>query len=1230
MSKKESIKEILSRRIMVLDGAMGTMIQRLGLEEKDYRSERFKDHPIDLKGNNDLLSITQPEEIATIHRLYFHAGADIVETNTFNANGLSQKDYQLNALVYEMNFMAAHLARQVADEFTSMNPDKPRFAAGAIGPTNQTASLSPDINRPAFRRVTFDDVVNGYRDQVRGLIEGGVEVLLVETVFDTLNCKAVLVAIAEEFDRIGQKLPVMVSVTMVDASGRTLSGQTLQAFLISISHFDLLAVGINCALGAAQMRPFIEELSRLAPYYVSIHPNAGLPNEFGGYDETPEITASILGEFAESGFINIVGGCCGTTPEHIQRIAATVAEKAPHKIPQVQKYSSFSGLEPLIVRPDSNFINVGERCNVTGSSRFKKLIGEEKFEDAVRVAQEQVENGAQILDINMDEGLLDSEKVMVHFLNLIASEPEIARLPIMLDSSRWSVIESGLKCLQGKGIVNSISLKEGEEIFLHHAGLARRYGAAVIVMAFDEQGQADTTERKVAILSRAYRLLTEKLAFVPEDIIFDPNIFTVGTGMEEHNVYALNFFEATRQLKVLFPQSLISGGVSNVSFAFRGNNVLREAMHSVFLYHAIQAGMGMGIVNAGQLPVFEEIPGELRNRVEDVLLNRRSDATERLLYSAKGLQKEESKVEDPAWRLWPVQERLQHALVKGIADYVEQDTAEALTYLQEPLKVIEGPLMGGMNIVGDLFGAGKMFLPQVVKSARVMKKAVAYLIPFLEAQSPGKPVRKAGTIVLATVKGDVHDIGKNIVGVVLGCNNYQVIDLGVMTRAEKILEAVRDYKADIVGLSGLITPSLDEMVHVAKELQREKFTLPLLIGGATTSKTHTAVKIAPAYQGPTVYVLDASRAVGVVNNLLSNELKPDYVSAIAQEYVQVRDAHNKKHGDRQLLPLAEARRLRFNINWEAYVPAVPLLIGSKTFEHFPLREIVKRIDWTPFFQAWEMKGKFPDILKNNEYGTEATKLYQDALKMLDKIADEKWLQARAVIGIYPANSIGDDIEIFSDQHGKQGLAIFHTLRQQGEKGKDRSNLALADFVAPKTSGKMDYMGLFAVTTGIGSAEKVKYFENQHDDYQSILLKSLADRLAEAFAEVMHEKLRKEYWGYAAAEHLSNEELIREKYRGIRPAPGYPACPDHSEKDTLFNVLKVHENTGISLTENWAMLPPASVCGFYFAHPQASYFGVGKIARDQVIDYARRKGIDITTAEKWLGPNLDYLPTTGEI
>jgi 5-methyltetrahydrofolate--homocysteine methyltransferase len=1225
MTKKRILQDILKQRIMVLDGAMGTMTQQLGLQEMDYRGERFKDHPIDLKGNIDLLSITQPEEIATIHRQYFHAGADIIETNTFSANGLSQKDYQLSGAVYEMNFRSALLAREVADEFTRLYPAKPRFVAGSIGPSNQTASLSPDINRPAYRRVTFDDVAAGYRDQVRGLLDGDVDLLLVETVFDTLNCKAILYVIDEQFEKTGKKIPVMISVSMIDTSGRTLSGQTLEAFLISVSHFDFFSTGINCSLGAGQMRPFIEELSRLSHDYISIHPNAGLPNAFGGYDELPEFTAAILGEFAESGFINIVGGCCGTTPEHIQKIAAVVSAKIPRRLPQPKKFSCFSGLEPLLIRPDSNFINVGERCNVTGSSRFKKLVIDEKFEEALQVAREQVENGAQILDINMDEGLLESEKVMVHFLNLIAAEPEIARLPVMLDSSRWSVIEAGLRCLQGKGIVNSISLKEGEEIFLQHAARARQYGAAVIVMAFDEQGQAETAERKVAILSRAFHLLTEKLNFSAQDIIFDPNIFAVGTGMEEHNNYALNFFAATRELKSQFPDSLISGGISNVSFAFRGNNVIREAMHSVFLYHAIQAGLDMGIVNAGQLPVYEEIPAELRLRAENLLLNRAADATEQLLQLGKDLHKQESKTDDPAWRQLPVVERLKHALIKGIVEYIEQDTTEARQVLGEPLRVIEGPLMDGMNVVGDLFGAGKMFLPQVVKSARVMKKAVAYLTPILEQQSAAQVQRKAGTIILATVKGDVHDIGKNIVGVVLGCNNYEVIDLGVMTPAEKILEGVQKYQADIIGLSGLITPSLDEMVYVAKELQRQSINLPILIGGATTSKVHTAVKIAPLYQGAVIHVLDASRAVGVVNSLLNAALKPDYLSGIADEYDKVRDAHSKKLGGQQLLPLSEARRRKLTINWELYEPPEPFLLGAKEFRNLSLREIRKRIDWTPFFQVWELKGRFPQILSDKEAGVEAAKLYQDAQQMLDKILNEQWLQAMAIIGIYPASSTGDDITIFTDRDRKQILAIIHTLRQQGQKGQDRTNLALADFIAPHSTGKLDYLGLFAVTAGIGSAEKVQQFESQHDDYQVILLKALADRLAEACAEFMHELVRQEYWGYARGENLNNENLIQEKYRGIRPAPGYPACPDHSEKETLFRVLKVTEHTGIRLTENQAMLPAASVCGYYFAHPQASYFGVGKISRDQVLDYARRKGIDIHTAEKWLGANLDYSP-----
>lgn len=1220
------LHELLAKRILILDGAMGTMIQSHKLPEHAYRGERFKNHPIDLKGNNDILSLTQPQVIESIHRAYLEAGADLIETNTFNANGISQQDYQLQDYVYELNKTSAQLARKIADEYTKRTPEKPRFVLGAIGPSNRTASLSPDVNRPAYRNITFDEIVNAYWQQIEGLLDGQVDALLVETVFDTLNCKAVLFAIDQLLEKREQKIPVMVSVTIVDSSGRTLSGQTLEAFWISISHMDLLSVGLNCSLGAEQMRSFLIELNRLAPIYVSIYPNAGLPNEFGEYEETPEVTARILGEFADAGLINMAGGCCGTTPEHIRKIAQVLANKKPRVLPQPSSYPQFSGLEALTIRPDSNFINVGERCNVAGSSRFAELIKKEDFEGAIEIARAQVENGAQILDINMDEGLLDSEKAMTTFLNLIASEPDIARLPIMIDSSKWSVIEAGLKCVQGKSIVNSISLKEGEEVFKAHAKLARRYGAAVIVMAFDEKGQAETTARKIEICNRAYHILTSELHFSPQNIIFDPNIFAVATGIEEHNNYAISFFEATRYIKTNFPGALVSGGVSNISFAFRGNNTIREAMHSVFLYHAIQAGMDMGIVNAGQIMVYDEIPVDLRQLVEDVLLNRRPDATERLLtFTQTVAQKGKEKKEDIAWRKATVEERLIHALVNGVTEYIEADTEEAYQHFQNALAVIEGPLMKGMNVVGDLFGSGKMFLPQVVKSARVMKKAVAHLLPYLDAEKGQKDKRKnAGKIVLATVKGDVHDIGKNIVGVVLGCNDYEVIDLGVMTPAEKIIEAIKQHDADIVGLSGLITPSLDEMIYVAAELERNGFKIPLLIGGATTSKRHTAVKIAPVYSQPTVHVLDASRSVGVVSQLVNPNTRKKFSKIIDQEYQEIRKTHQLKHSAKELISLTQARKNRFQSDWNSVSIVKPSFLGIKVFNQFPLQHIRERIDWTPFFQVWELKGKFPTILKDPEIGKEAKTLYDDAQKLLDWIIETKALTAQAVIGFFPANSIGyDDIEVYADEERKRLLAVIHTLRQQMDKVNQQPNFALADFIAPRESGIKDYLGVFAVTAGVNLEKLVKKFEKEHDDYQSIMVKALADRLAEGLAEKMHELVRREYWGYAAQENLNNEELIEEKYIGIRPAPGYPACPDHSEKQILFELLQVSEKTAIRLTENFAMYPGASVCGYYFAHPESRYFGIGKIGKDQVLDYARRKGMDVKTVEKWLSPILGY-------
>jgi 5-methyltetrahydrofolate--homocysteine methyltransferase len=1207
-----------------MDGAMGTMIQNYKLSEEDYRGERFEKHTHELKGNNDLLSLTQPQIIEEIHKLFLEAGADFIETNTFNANGLSQQDYKTEDAVYDMNLKSAKIARKAVEKYMTEYPEQARFVIGALGPTNQTASISPDINRPEFRKVIFDDVVSGYYDQVRGLVDGDVDFLMIETIFDTLNAKAALFAIDTYFTESGKRLPIMLSVTIVDASGRTLSGQTLEAFWTSVSSYNIFSVGVNCSLGAKEMRPYIEELSKLSPFYISIYPNAGLPNEFGGYDDTPEYMAEILSDIAKSGFVNIVGGCCGTMPKHIRKIADAIDGLPPRKIPLVQHYPGFSGLEPLTVRPETNFINVGERCNISGSARFRKMILEENYEEAVRVARAQVENGAQILDINMDEGLIDSEKAMVHFLNLIASEPDIARLPVMVDSSKWSVIESGLKCLQGKSIVNSISLKEGEEVFKKQASTAKRFGAAVIVMAFDEKGQAESVERKIEICTRAYKILTEEVNFKPHNIIFDPNIFAVGTGIEEHKDYAKNYIEATRQIKSKLPGTLISGGVSNISFSFRGNNAIREAMHSAFLFHAIQAGMDMGIVNAGQIVVYEDIEKKLKTAVEDVILNRKEDATDKLLDIANEVkQKVKDKKEELAWRKESVKERLKYSLVHGISEFIEQDTEEARKISREPLDVIEGPLMDGMNVVGDLFGSGKMFLPQVVKSARVMKKSVAYLIPYIEAQKSEAGMKSNGKILLATVKGDVHDIGKNIVGVVLGCNNYEVIDLGVMNPAEKIIQTAKDENVDIIGLSGLITPSLEEMIHVAAELTRENFNIPLLIGGATTSAVHTAVKIAPSYQGVTVYVLDASRAVGVVSQLLNKKQIADFTEKVTKEQQRQVKMHHKKHGDRRLLPIEEARNRRYQIDWSASNISKPNFLGIKHFDDYPIEKIREKIDWTPFFHTWELKGRYPQILMDKRVGNEAKKLYDDAQHLIDKVISEKWLTAKAVIGIFHANSVGDDIELFSDDNREHVLNRFHTLRQQGDKGTNRPDRALADYIAPKETGCKDYIGAFALTTGHGMNEALKRFEEDHDDYSSILLQAVGDRLAEALAEDLHERIRKEFWGYASEEKMSNDDLIKEKYNGIRPAPGYPACPDHSEKKIIFDLLSVPEHTGMILTESFAMDPAASVCGYYFAHPEAKYFGIGKVNKDQVIEYARRKGVDLALMEKWLATSLGY-------
>lgn len=1376
----ETFKKLLSERILVLDGAMGTMIQRHKLTEAQYREDRFKDHPYDLKGNNDILCLTQPEIIKGIHRAYFEAGADIVETNTFNGTPISQEDYHTQHLVYEINFEAARIAKEVANEFNSKNPDKPRFVAGALGPTNKTLSISPNVNDPGYRAITFDEMVDAYYQQTRGLVDGGVDILLIETIFDTLNAKAAIIAIQNYLEEKNIDLPLMISGTIVDMSGRTLSGQTVEAFYISVSHpKNLVSVGLNCALGAKQMRPFVEDLSNISDKFISVYPNAGLPNEMGGYDETPQSMASVLEDFLASGFVNIVGGCCGTTPDHIKAISEIVKNHKP-RIPKPQEpYLRLSGLEPVILRPDSNFMNIGERTNVTGSKKFARLIKEEKYDEALSVARDQVEGGAQVLDVNMDEGMLDSEKAITKFLNLLEAEPDIAKLPIMIDSSKWSVIEAGLKCLQGKGIVNSISLKEGEEVFKEHAKKVLSYGAAVIVMAFDEKGQADTFERRIQICKRAYDILTKEVGFPPQDIIFDPNILAIATGMSEHNNYAVDYIEATRWIKQNLPLAKVSGGVSNLSFSFRGNDVVREAMHSAFLYHAIKAGMDMGIVNAGQLVVYDQIPKDLLELVEDVILNRRPDATERLIEFAEKIKKQDKvQVEEKKdeWRNLPVEERLKHALIKGITDYIDEDIAEALKKYPSPLEIIEGPLMAGMNVVGDLFGAGKMFLPQVVKSARVMKKAVAILEPYL-AQPPAPSLRegelpkwatadkesyqklkefaqknkdnptKAETIVweflkskklekfkfrrqhiigkyiadfvcldrmliieidgkihqlpenkesdqiraewleskgykvirftneqvlndteyvlnkiletlldqkshklleypddqkisplgrdlegavnssvlLATVKGDVHDIGKNIVGVVLGCNSYNVIDLGVMVHADKIIQTAIDQKVDVIGLSGLITPSLDEMVHVAKEMQRVGLNIPLLIGGATTSRVHTAVKIDPNYDGAVIHVLDASRSVPVVSSLLNQDKteREKYIQSVKAEYKKLREDYLKKKSDKQLIPIEKARENRFRIDWSKAQIKRPNQTGISVLKNYPLSTLRNYIDWTPFFQTWEMKGKYPAIFDDDKIGSEAKKLFNDANELLDRVISENLLIANAVFGIFPANSVGDDIEVYNDESRNGILTVLHTLRQQMQKTEGQPNLALSDFIAPKDSGKIDYIGAFAVTAGIGIEKLIQEFEKNHDDYNSIMIKAIADRLAEAFAEHLHELVRKKYWGYAPDENLSNEELISEDYVGIRPAPGYPAQPDHTEKPIIFELLKAEENTGIKLTESMAMYPAASVSGLYFARPEAKYFQVGKIDKDQVLDYHRRKGMAVEEIERWLSPILNY-------
>ncbi|HRF43899.1 MAG TPA: methionine synthase [Candidatus Competibacteraceae bacterium] len=1229
VDRTAELSDLLARRILILDGAMGTMIQSYRLQETDYRGERFRDWPSDLKGNNDLLVLTQPAIIRQIHAAYLDAGADILETNTFNATSVSMHDYGMESLVGELNREAARLAREAADEFTARDPARPRFVAGILGPTNRTASLSPDVNNPGFRNISFDELVTAYTEAAQALIEGGVDLLLVETIFDTLNAKAALFAIQQLFGNAGIRLPVMISGTITDASGRTLSGQTAEAFWNSLSHIQPLSFGLNCALGATQLRPYVAELARIADTYVSVHPNAGLPNAFGEYDETPEMMAATIREFAESGFLNIAGGCCGTTPAHIRAIVEAVKDLPPRQIPVIEPHCRLAGLEPLNIGPDSLFINIGERTNVTGSAVFKRLIKAGDYNAALDVARQQVENGAQIIDINMDEGMLDSKEAMTAFLNLIAAEPDISRVPVMIDSSKWEILEAGLKRIQGKPVVNSISMKEGEAEFIRQARLIRRYGAAAIVMAFDEQGQADTEDRKFTICQRAYRLLTEQAGFPPQDIIFDPNIFAVATGIEEHDRYGLDFIEATRRIKAGLPHALISGGVSNVSFSFRGNNPVREAIHSVFLYHAIRAGMTMGIVNAGQLAIYEEIPVELRERVEDVILNRRPGATERLLEIAPQYQAGEASAapeKAQEWRSWPVAKRLEHALIKGIDEFIEVDTEAARQEFERPLQVIEGPLMDGMNVVGDLFGAGKMFLPQVVKSARVMKKSVAYLIPYIEAAQAEGERRTNGRIVMATVKGDVHDIGKNIVGVVLQCNNFEVVDLGVMVPAQKILDAAREHEADMIGLSGLITPSLDEMVNVAKEMKRQGFNIPLLIGGATTSVMHTAVKIDLQYPGPVVYVKDASRAVGVAQNLVSVDSKTDYMAKTKADYIQKREQHANRRGREALLPLTQVRANRPIFDWSTYVPPQPSFLGVRVFDGYPLAELVERIDWTPFFQAWELRGRYPAIFDDPEQGEQARHLFADAQTMLDTILTEQWLTARAVIGFFPANRTGeDDIVLYTGERREQAFMTLHHLRQQGPKPDGKPHYCLADWIAPRETGVADTLGAFAVTAGIGIDARIAEFERAHDDYSAILLKALADRLAEALAERLHERVRREFWHYAAMETLSNEELIAERYQGIRPAPGYPACPDHTEKGLLWQLLRVADNAGIHLTESFAMTPAAAVSGWYFSHPEARYFGVGRLGRDQVADYARRKGWTVAEAEKWLAPNLGYEP-----
>ncbi len=1218
------IEAILKKRIMVLDGAMGTMIQGFRLGEEDYRGDKYPDAVKDLKGNNDLLTLTKPEIIESIHDQFLAAGADILETNTFNSTSIAQADYDLQSEVYELNRQGAALARKVADRWSAKTPEQPRFVAGVLGPTNRTASISPDVNDPGYRNVTFDELVAAYDEALRGLMDGGAQIILIETVFDSLNCKAAIYAVLSYFEETGVRHPVMVSGTITDASGRTLSGQTAEAFWASMAHVEPISIGFNCALGAKDLRPHIKSVSNIANTGVSVHPNAGLPNELGEYDDTPEYMAEQLAEFATSGLVNIVGGCCGTRPDHIKAIAEAVGNIPPRTIPNLDPMCRLSGLEPLYLDDVVGFINVGERTNVAGSAKFKKLVMDGQYDTALDIARDQVINGAQIVDVNMDDAMLDAKSAMQTFLNLIASEPDISRVPLMIDSSKWEVLQTGLKSVQGKGIVNSISLKEGEEEFIAHAREIRRFGAAVVVMAFDEDGQADNRARMVEICTRSYRILTEVVGFPPEDIIFDPNIFPIATGIDEHRNFSVDYIEATKEIKRTLPHVHISGGVSNMSFSLRGNNAMRESMHSVFLYHAIQAGMDMGIVNAGQLAVYSDIPENIRERIEDAVLNRRKDATERLLEVAEEAvgQSRESAV-DLSWREGSVGERLTHALVKGISDYIIEDTEEARQQFPRPIQVIEGPLMDGMNVVGDLFGSGKMFLPQVVKSARVMKQAVAHLLPYIEAEKEQSGASQTkGKILLATVKGDVHDIGKNIVGVVLQCNNFEVIDLGVMVPYPKILETAIAEKVDIIGLSGLITPSLEEMATVAAEMQRQQFILPLLIGGATTSKVHTALKIAPQYDGSTIYVTDASRAVGIATKLTSKDSNLELVASIKEEYETVRENYLKKSRKDTLSPLREARANAAPIDWSGYTPPVPSFTGVREF-NVDLAALVDYIDWTPFFRTWELAGHYPKILTDAVVGETATELYNDARAMLDKVISEKWLQARAVVGFFPAAREGDDVILYTDESRKVERHRFHFLRQQMKRSNGRANFSLADFIASAGTGLQDYIGGFAVTSGLGIEKKLEEFKLTHDDYSDIMLKALADRLAEAFAEYMHERVRKELWGYASEENLTNEELIREEYRGIRPAPGYPACPEHSEKRGLFKLLDVETNAGITLTDSFAMLPASSVSGLYFSHPEARYFGVGNVGIDQVEDYAVRKGITVEAAERLLASNISY-------